>query len=462
MRVILTLLLFLLFISLVNAYEYNGSISVSNAIGIVGIAYNSKNDGDECTTDSECRLNHVCKNDFDNVGKFCAGISECVHDYKDYNSGESICVTDDSYRTCINGTWSAQIFCNPGFVCSNGACIQLDQQQQQVETTTTSLKPNGESCTTDNECASGYCVHYICRPSKPYCGDNYCDPNENCAEDDDACPSGYLCTNGCQKYNVSEVKEEEKVFAYEISELVELLKNKKLKHGLAMIIGKNISNLTKELLINNTKKIEEHIKLKRKIVIDKEKSKTILITQIIYNASEKAINFVVYETIPKTFARNIKDLRIITKGNLTIIEEDPEILVLFPIIFPDQEINITYEIYEIKSKTVLNDFKKPIIFVEQLKAIVCGDKICEGNEYLTCPEDCGIITSAAIYIIVLVILIIVIFFLFTDTGKNMVSKFVTNIQVLLKEVKKKKHKKGEEILKQLKLKKKKFKYRYEG
>jgi len=48
---------------------------------------------------------------------------------------------------------------------------------------------NGEICEYDCGCTSGYCVHGICRPSKPYCGDGYCDSGEsysNCPAD---CPA---------------------------------------------------------------------------------------------------------------------------------------------------------------------------------------------------------------------------------------------------------------------------------
>jgi len=52
------------------------------------------------------------------------------------------------------------------------------------------LLSNGQSCNSNSDCSSGYCVHNVCRSSSPYCGDGYCDIGEtsvNCPAD---CPPG--------------------------------------------------------------------------------------------------------------------------------------------------------------------------------------------------------------------------------------------------------------------------------
>jgi len=40
--------------------------------------------------------------------------------------------------------------------------------------------PDGEFCSSNDECINGYCVHRICRSSSTYCGDGYCDAGESC------------------------------------------------------------------------------------------------------------------------------------------------------------------------------------------------------------------------------------------------------------------------------------------
>ena len=40
------------------------------------------------------------------------------------------------------------------------------------------LKTNGQACSADANCYSGYCVHSVCRATSTYCGDGYCDSGE--------------------------------------------------------------------------------------------------------------------------------------------------------------------------------------------------------------------------------------------------------------------------------------------
>lgn len=69
--------------------------------------------------------------------------------------------------------------------CVSGATKYLDLSASTV--------PDGSSCTQDAMCASGYCVHEICRNSDPYSGDGYCDSGEDCTNSADCscgAPSG--------------------------------------------------------------------------------------------------------------------------------------------------------------------------------------------------------------------------------------------------------------------------------
>jgi len=51
------------------------------------------------------------------------------------------------------------------------------------------LLPDGESCSSNDECINGYCVHNICRSSSNYCGDSYCDSGETCSSCSSDCGS---------------------------------------------------------------------------------------------------------------------------------------------------------------------------------------------------------------------------------------------------------------------------------
>jgi len=80
------------------------------------------------------------------------------------------------------------------------------------------LLANGQSCNSNSNCSSGYCVHSICRSSSPYCGDGYCDSGEtitNCPID---CPSstpyvgsGWVTPTIKKEENVTQEAEEKPI-----------------------------------------------------------------------------------------------------------------------------------------------------------------------------------------------------------------------------------------------------------
>jgi len=50
--------------------------------------------------------------------------------------------------------------------------------------------PENSTCSYDVACSSGFCVHGICRPTKPYCGDGFCDSGESSSSCPADCPIG--------------------------------------------------------------------------------------------------------------------------------------------------------------------------------------------------------------------------------------------------------------------------------
>lgn len=59
--------------------------------------------------------------------------------------------------------------------------------------------PDGSPCSYSEACQSGICLHEVCRPESPYCGDGYCDEGESCAscsQDCGVCPTKKPTTAG--------------------------------------------------------------------------------------------------------------------------------------------------------------------------------------------------------------------------------------------------------------------------
>jgi len=88
-------------------------------------------------------------------------------------SGKTQCNSSTNLQTCVNGMWTIGEYCQYG--CSNSACNKqasqvVAQTQNQTSTqqsttqnpvtATTTLKANGQSCTSNTECQSGRCMTY--------------------------------------------------------------------------------------------------------------------------------------------------------------------------------------------------------------------------------------------------------------------------------------------------------------
>ena len=68
---------------------------------------------------------------------------------------------------------------NVTFIVSDGS--RTASQEWEVTVTEDLNLANGESCSENDDCESGYCVHGTCRASSTYCGDGYCDSGETCS-----------------------------------------------------------------------------------------------------------------------------------------------------------------------------------------------------------------------------------------------------------------------------------------
>jgi hypothetical protein len=261
------------------------------------------------------------------------------------------------------------------------------------ETTTTVKNNNGEVCNSNDECLSGHCVHGRCRVSETHCGDGYCDAGEQCIDDDSACPLGQICTNGCQKVNVTRAEYELGASKESLMEI--LSRDVKLLNVLVTIM--KMTNETKVKLAENGEKISKYLGVKRTVT-----NKTMLL-EITYNKSVKIKNLMIYDNITKKFAENAGNMSIRSGGEVHIVEQDPMILTVFDMVYP----GVLKIEYETKNSTAtIRDFTEPVIFGGEVIEIVCGDGVCDKNE--DCPEDC----DSWLVIVGIIVLVVVVLFIY--------------------------------------------------
>ena len=113
--------------------------------------------------------------------------------------GNNICDGDETYSTCSSDCCisDGNICSTPGTStaeCCSGMCNSAGY---------CGIASNGDVCSIDAECDSGYCVHDVCRATSTYCGDTHCDVGETYSSCSTDCPGchGIIYTTVLDQYS---------------------------------------------------------------------------------------------------------------------------------------------------------------------------------------------------------------------------------------------------------------------
>jgi serine protease AprX len=158
-----------------------------------------KKDGQSCSSGGQCHggycVHGICRSSSTHCGDtYCdsgENYDSCDDDcdpqlgHKDYCDWKGTC-SHHEYDCDSNSECGTNLECKrppgTGYGDTNpntdydGCCYSgetWDISEKKCKAT------NGQSCSSDSSCYSGYCVHGTCRPTDPYCGDDYCDSGEN-------------------------------------------------------------------------------------------------------------------------------------------------------------------------------------------------------------------------------------------------------------------------------------------
>lgn len=164
-------------------------------------------------------------------------------------------------------------------------------------------------------------------------------------------------------------KAEEKVTYAPVTEVAAKLKeNAVLKEALAEILG---SRLSDEKIAEFSKASEEVL---RQVTapsrsLDIGTSTSTLSLSFEYKGTGTVQNFVVYDTIPKSFANNANQITITAPGAVVrIVEADPIYTFTYPTLSSGQKVDIKYAVNARVNKSVLNDTIAPVLLAEKIKA----------------------------------------------------------------------------------------------
>ncbi|UCD02666.1 MAG: hypothetical protein JSV63_02655 [Candidatus Aenigmatarchaeota archaeon] len=147
---------------------------------------------------------------------------------------------------------------------------------------------------------------------------------------------------------------------------VGIINNTELQEAVVKVLDiTNISDTARENLLRLSESITQNVSAERQMYYSGFTTK--LRTTIKYMGEKKAMNFMVFETVPKSFAATASLVTVNAPGaTVDVVEEDPSWLITFPEVNEGDDLEITYETSGLKSSTV-PDNTKTEIYVESFQ-----------------------------------------------------------------------------------------------
>jgi hypothetical protein len=155
------------------------------------------------------------------------------------------------------------------------------------------------------------------------------------------------------------------------SQIKDLIEQKAgLKEGLSLAIGKELSEAIKAIVAEATQKVQDNVEFNRSLELDKDLNKSSLVLKLKYKGTERVKKFIVHDVIPKSFSNSSATITVTASGaNITVIVTDPEYLITYNTLEPNEEKTITYSVNKLVDGSVINSTSSPNIFAESLEAV---------------------------------------------------------------------------------------------
>jgi len=178
-----------------------------------------------------------------------------------------------------------------------------------------------------------------------------------------------------------------------------LLNNTKLLAAIEKVLAKGkLSEAARQNLIDIVNVIKGDIETNRDFEYSAGKSR--IRTRMKYKGKKKIRNFMIFETLPKSFSNKASDVNVRTNidARIEVVEEDPSWLITYSEVNPEDELVIEYEVSGQKTSDVLDSVTTEI-YAESLEEIekekeieevrICeeGSKRCFGNELQECKDN---------------------------------------------------------------------------
>ncbi len=275
-----------------------------------------KSNGQACNSNDQC-VSGSCVADYDAEGNWCAPAGYCGHDYdvSTYTNGYNLCSDSSTRQTCNSGVWTSQT-CSSG--CSSGAC--------------TAASVSGSSV------SSGPVSSAIIPSSK--------------------------------EHKISQSIEASKEI------IKQRILEENFKQAFEPLSGK-LTDKRAEELVEVSKALSEKVSQPTRSLFTGSGVSSLLLT-VKNIGNESYENFVIYDMVPKTFAKSSDEIILdAPEALISTINRDPEYMFVYPSFRAGQEIKINYTINRNINQSVINDTISPIILLanppsNESEKVVCA------------------------------------------------------------------------------------------
>jgi hypothetical protein len=125
---------------------------------------------------------------------------------------------------------------------------------------------------------------------------------------------------------------------------------------------------------------------------DSSGGKTTMSVRFRYKGEKMARDLMIYESIPKSMATSAAQLTIDAPGaGVVVVETDPSFLFIYPEVYPEQEVIITYSVNKEMNQSVINQTGSEVYassledFVKECTTL--GERRCVGNDIQVCGSN---------------------------------------------------------------------------
>ncbi len=257
----------------------------------------------------------------------------------------------------------------------------------QCTTETVTSIPNGYVCTSSSHCSSGCCYGSICSLY------SYCEGGGDGNGDGTSGPGGG-----------GPPGEKNATRTQALNPGIGLQNNTRLQAAIQRVLGlANMSEQARENMLRLSASISSQVRLERNFRSANRTST--METRLRYEATQRARNFMLFDTVPKNFARHSDNITVTASGAaVEIVETDPEYLFTYPQLDPGQDVVITYSVGATVSEDIIDSFSGEVYTqaLEEAPAAACTEgqtrcslydlQLCQNGAWVfqeTCQYGCS-------------------------------------------------------------------------